>query len=184
MIRNPIVKWSGDSLKGSHLITKKTSMDELKDVFENENFRLQLPESTLVYEVELYQPVPEGTVGGLYFGITKIQPGKVDKEYFMTRGHFHAVPDRAEYYWGIKGEGLLLFMDRNRKVWAEKMYEGSLHYIPGHTAHRTVNTGQELLSFGACWPSDAGHDYGEIAVHGFAARVMEIHGNPVLITLK
>jgi glucose-6-phosphate isomerase len=184
MIKKPITEWIGDSLKGSPIITKKTFIEGLKDVFENEGSRLQLPGKTLVYEVELYQPVPEGTLGGLYFGITKIHPGKVDKEYFMTRGHFHAVSDRAEYYWGIKGEGLLLLMDRDRKVWAEKMYEGSLHYIPGNTFHRSINTGNELLSFGACWPSDAGHDYREIAINGFAVRVIEANGNPELVTLK
>ena len=39
----------------------------------------------LVYEVNEYKK--EGT--DLFFGTTTMQPGKVGKEYFMTRGHFH-----------------------------------------------------------------------------------------------
>lgn len=59
----------------------------------------------LAYEVEVCFPVPEGTTGGLFFGITKLQPGQVGEEYFMTRGHFHAQSDRGEFHWGIRGEG-------------------------------------------------------------------------------
>lgn len=140
-----------------------------------------MAENETVYEVEAYLPVAEGTVGGLFFGVTKLQPGKVGDEYFMTRGHYHARSDRGEFYWGIQGEGYVLLMSRDRSVRTEKMYSGSLHYIPEHTAHRVANTGSELLSFGACWPSDAGHDYDEIAKNGFAARLLNKNGNPQLV---
>ena len=33
----------------------------------------------------------------------------------------------------------------------------------GGVAHRVANTGNSVLSFAACWPSDAGHNYEEIA---------------------
>ena len=77
---------------------------------------------------------------------------------------------------------MLLLMDENKKTWVEKMYPGSLHYIKGHIAHRTINTGKIPLSFGACWPSDAGHNYQEIQDNGFSARIMEIDGKPQLIS--
>ncbi len=99
----------------------------------------------------------------------------------MTKGHFHKKADRAEFYWGIKGEGILLLMDENRKVWSEKMHQGSLHYINGHIAHRTINTGDMELIFGACWPSDAGHNYEEIVENGFSARVKQIGGKIKLV---
>lgn len=126
-------------------------------------------------------PEQEGTPGGLYFGITYLHPGKVGNEYFMTKGHFHANIDRAEFYWGLEGEGLLILMDQLRRVWVERVFPGSLHYIPGGMAHRMANTGNTLFSFAACWPSDAGHNYREIADHGFAARLLEVDGKPQLI---
>ena len=76
---------------------------------------------------------------------------------------------------------LLILMDQLRRVWAERVFPGSLHYIPGGVAHRMANTGNTLFSFAACWPSDAGHNYREIADHGFAARLLEVDGKPQLI---
>ncbi len=61
------------------------------------------------------------------------------------------------------------------------MVPGSLHYIPGHTAHRVVNTGDQILKFGACWPSDAGHNYETITSQGFSARVKEIDNSIELV---
>jgi glucose-6-phosphate isomerase len=61
------------------------------------------------------------------------------------------------------------------------MYPGSLHYIHGYTAHRTANTGNDILSFGACWPSDAGHDYDTISKRGFSKILVQQNGQPALI---
>ncbi len=177
----PPVEFLKDELKGKEIINKSTCIGDLKNIFKDEQQRMLISQDKLVYEVQAYLPVDEGTLGGLFFGITKIHPGKVGNEYFMTRGHFHEISDRAEYYWGIKGQGALILMDRNRKITAEIMQEGSLHYIPAHTAHRVANTGNNTLSFGACWPADAGHNYKEIAANGFSGRLLDIDGLPQLI---
>lgn len=147
----------------------------LAGVFANETARAALDPTRVAYRVQMHAAVPEGTPGGLFFGTSLVQPGQVDGEYFMTRGHFHAVRDRAEYYWCYAGSGLLLFMDEHRKWWSETLTPGSVHYIGGHVAHRLVNTGTEVLAVGACWPSDAGHDYSTIAHQGFSVRVF--HGS-------
>ncbi len=99
----------------------------------------------------------------------------------MTKGHFHRQADRAGYYWCVQGKGMLILMDRNRNTWAEEMYPASLHYIDSNIAHRVAKTGKSTLIFSACWPSDAGHDYEEIAKNGFSARLVEIDNKPVLI---
>lgn len=135
----------------------------------------------MVYTVQAWFPVPEGTPGGLFFGTSTIMHGKVGDEYFMTKGHFHSKSDRAEFYWGIQGKGILILMDRDRNTWAEQVYPGSLHYIGDDIAHRLANTGNENLIVGACWPSDAGYDYKEIAVNGFSARLIDVFGKPVLV---
>ena len=158
-------------------------MKNLKNVFLNEGARAKINSDVLVYEVQAYLPVEEGKSGGLFFGNSTVYPGKVDNEYYMTRGHFHQNIDTAEYYWCVQGEGVLILMDENRKVRAEKMQQGSLHYIPGKIAHRVANTGSNKLVFNACWPSDAGHNYKEIDEKGFSARLLEVKGKPTLVVL-
>lgn len=171
-----------DLLLGDEVIKSNRNLSDLKDLFQDVISYEAMDPGTLLYEVYSYTPFQDdGKTGALNFGITHIYPGKVGQEYFMTKGHFHAQDDRAEYYWGIEGEGVLILMDRKRNVWGEKMFPGSLHYIPGGVAHRVANTGNKVLSFAACWPSDAGHDYEEIAQQGFSTRLMEVNGTPRLI---
>lgn len=146
------------SLTGKAVSLTKRTISDLEGVFEDEAALSEMNPDEVIYEVEIHQPVGE-IEGGLYFGTSYINPGKVGNEYFMTKGHFHAKRDRGEYYWGIAGKGLLLLMDEHRNTWAEIVKKGSLHYIPGYIAHRLINTGQERLVVGACWPADAGHDY-------------------------
>jgi len=169
------------ALEGKEVQYSKRTIGDLKDVFQNEQKRAEMDPNTLVYEVQLYFPVDAGTEGGLFFGNTTIQPGQVGNEYFMTKGHFHQIRNRGEYYWCINGEGMLILMTEDRQCRAEKMKPGSLHYISGHTAHRVANTGNTPLRFGACWPADAGHDYDTIREHGFSARLMNQGGIPTLV---
>ncbi len=182
-IYDPSIKIKPESwhLEGEGVVESTKLLRQLEGVFADVDAFKKLHPDTLVYNVQAHLPVKEGTPGGLFFGTTVIQPGKVGNEYFMTRGHFHATADRAEYYWGVQGEGMLILMDADRNTWAEKMYPGSLHYIPGGVAHRVANTGKTPLIFGASWPSDAGHNYAEIDNNGFSARLLEIDGKPSLI---
>jgi glucose-6-phosphate isomerase len=168
-------------LIGDTIQTTDRTLEQIAKIFEDQEALKSMDLSQKAYEVTIYQPVPEGTEGGLFYGYTTIYPGKVGAEYFMTKGHFHAIMDRSEFYWGIRGEGILLYMDEHRRSWAEIMKPGSLHYIPGRVAHRTINTGNEPLFFGACWPSDAGHDYGTILEKGFSARVKSVDGMPKVV---
>lgn len=160
-------------LSGAEVVEDRRTVGDLRGVFADEAAREALDPATLAYRVQCYFPVPEGQEGGLFFGCTFLQPGLVGDEYFMTKGHFHANRDTAEFYWGIRGEGLLLLMAEDRSIRVERVRPGSLHYVPGRIAHRMVNVGDEELSFGACWPSDAGHDYETIRREGFSARVFQ-----------
>jgi glucose-6-phosphate isomerase len=168
-------------LSGSSVIHQVKTLIELNGLFEDQAAFQSMDGGQIAYEVDVYFPVQNGTEGGLYFGLTHLYPGQVGSEYFMTKGHFHAIENRAEYYWGIEGEGVLLLMDKNRNTHAERMIPGSLHYIPGFTAHRVVNTGNCILRFGACWPSDAGYNYDLIMSEGFSKRVKNIDNVPSLI---
>jgi len=180
-ITPPSLRFWAARLEGEGVDKSRRTVGDLKDIFEDKVALAALPANTVAYEVSSYLPVADGTPGGLYFGISYLHPVMVGDEYMMTKGHFHTNIDRAEFYWGLEGEGVLLLMDEKRDFWAEKVFPGSLHYIPGGVAHRLVNTGDVVLAVGACWPSDAGHDYGSIAKDGFSARVKKIGGIPTLV---
>ena len=171
-------------LSGNKIIETAKTIGCLKDLFENEIARSAMEQSQLAYRVEFYLSDKEGTSGGLFFGTSYLEPGKVGNEYFMTKGHFHAERDTAEFYWCINGKGALLLMDENRNCKAEYLKPGSLHYINKRIAHRVCNIGEETLVFGACWPSNAGHDYDSILTEGFSARLMCINGKPKLVKKK
>jgi glucose-6-phosphate isomerase len=172
------------SLHGDSVINQTRKIKDLSGIFLDEKAFVEMNPEQLVYIVQAWLPVVEGTPGGLFLGATTIFPGKVSNEFFMTNGHFHAKSDRAEFYWGLQGKGMLILMDRDRNTWAENIYPGSLHYIGGDIAHRLANTGSENLIVSACWPSDAGHDYQEILRNGFSARLVEMDGKPVLVESK
>lgn len=166
-------------LSGTNVSGSVRRLRDLRGIYRDETAFLEMDRDRAAYEVEVHDSCGE-VEGGLFFGISHVFPGKVGDEYFMTKGHFHEKRNRGEYYWGIRGTGLLLLMDEARNCKAERVHPGSLHYIGGCIAHRLVNTGNETLSVGACWPADAGHDYGSIAMKGFGVRVVERDGNPVL----
>lgn len=133
----------------------------------------------LVYEVFQYD-VPE-RLGELFTCTTVLYPGRVGDEYFMTKGHFHEVRDRAEVYFGLQGEGYLLLETEDGEVAATRMEAGTVAYVPPQWAHRTVNTGSEPFVFLAVYPGDAGHDYGTIETDGFKQAVVERDGQAVIV---
>jgi glucose-6-phosphate isomerase len=160
--------------------TVKT-LGQLETIFLHEDARLAADPNTVVYRVQAWCPVPEGTEGAQFWGSTVIEPGQVEAEYFMTHGHFHLKRTRTEYYATIAGEGALILMDETRRTWMEPMSPGSLHFIPPNTAHRVANSGKMPLRLVACWPSDAGHDYDAIRRFGFGARLLNVNGKPSLV---
>ncbi len=152
------------------------TLGHLQGIFANEEARLAMDPNTVVYRVQAWCPVPEGTEGGLFWGTTTVEPGQVGFEYFMTHGHFHLKRNSTEYYGTIEGEGALLLMNENRETRMELMSAGSMHFIPPNVAHRVANIGKVPLRLVACWPSDAGHDYQSIDSRGFSARLLNIEG--------
>lgn len=131
------------------------------------------------YRTEVFNP--QSVEGSLQFATSYVYPGTVNGEFFMTKGHFHKIANRAEFYLCLEGEGLLVLMDRNRRWWAERMRPQSLHYIPGETAHRMVNTSSLTLVVQACWNSDAGYDYETIEHNGFSVRFFNLDGEVVVV---
>src|SRR5687767_826825 len=63
-------------------------------------------EDRVIYRVH-HMPVPR-TGSEIQCSTTVLEAGTVGDEYFMTKGHFHAIRDRSEVYIGLAGEGLII----------------------------------------------------------------------------
>lgn len=136
--------------------------------------------SEVVYRVsEIPVPIAEGN---LLSSTTTIEPGTVGGEYHMTKGHFHAKIDRAEIYVTLAGEGRLVMATEDGTHAVEPMRRGTVNYVPGGWAHRSVNVGAEQLVFLAAFPADAGYDYKTIEERGFPVLVVDRDGVPEIVS--
>lgn len=124
----------------------------------------------LVYEVRPIQ-VP-ATNANILSSTTTLYPGQVGREFYMTKGHFHEKRDRSEVYVGLSGSGLLVMATEDGEVAVEPMTQGTVNYVPGGWAHRSVNVGDEPLVFYAAYIADAGQDYATIERDGFPVIVV------------
>lgn len=139
-----------------------------------------LAENPLLYSVT--QVEEHNGEGDLHYGLGILMPGKVGREYFMTKGHLHAWRPAAEVYIGLRGRGMMLLEDeRTGECRAAPLEANSTVYVPGYTAHRTVNVGDEPLVYWGILSSAAGHDYGAVAERNFRLVVVEKDGQPVVM---
>lgn len=148
---------------------KSTMLGSLAGIFADQSAWQAMSAELAVYSVEMLPSAQQE--GELFVGTTHLQPGKVGNEFFMTRGHFHQRREQAEFYFGLRGTGLLLLQHQEGECRLEQVFAGSVHHIPAFTAHRLINTGDEVLSALAVWPTVAGHDYSALQPHGFKLRV-------------
>lgn len=125
----------------------------------------------VVYAVEDYRP--SAARGDLCFGVTHMQPGRIGMEYFMTRGHIHAVANRPETYRGEAGRGVMLMESPDGEVATLEVTPGATVYVPPFWIHRSVNTGTGPFVMTFVYPADSGQDYGIIArSKGMKMRIM------------
>jgi glucose-6-phosphate isomerase len=137
-------------------------------------------DNTLLYTVSSWEGA--SGEGQLHYGLGVLMPGKIGEEYFLTKGHYHSWRPAAEVYIGLRGQGCMLLEDETTgETRMEPLGANQVVYVPGHTAHRTINTGNEPLVYIGVYPSAAGHDYGAIAERNFRMIVLERDGQPVLL---
>ena len=132
---------------------------------------------------EVFEKVIPEEYGHLLLCISKLYPGNVGGECFMTKGHYHTVAGTGEVYLCVKGEGYMVMKTTDGRMAAEKMVRNRMVYVPPFWAHRSVNTGDEPLISFCVYPADAGHNYGDIEKEGFPQRVMK-RGGQVTIETK
>ena len=117
----------------------------------------------------------------LLFGTTVVYPGKVGDEYFMTKGHYHAIEHTAEVYHCLKGKGHILMENRSGEAAGQLVEAGQAVYIPPGWAHRSANTGTDEFVFFYAMPGGAGHDYEAFEGKGFRNLLVERGGEPAVI---
>lgn len=119
---------------------------------------------------------------GMHCGLGVLLPGRVGDEYFMTRGHLHMRREAPELYIGLKGRGMILMQreDGTGSLTADLSGE-CLAYVPGYTAHRTINTGNVPLVYVGIYAADAGHDYEPVRKTNFTDVVVRRGGSPVVV---
>lgn len=157
--------------KASDMLGYYADADALQRLIDDHNDPLHYE----VFEV----PVPE-EYGQLMFCISKLQPGAVGSEFFMTKGHYHTVLETGEIYYCLGGEGYMMMKTPDGQCRAEKMERGRMVYVPPCWAHRSVNTGNDPLISFCVYPGDAGHNYGDIETEGFPKRIYK-QGSEVVI---
>lgn len=124
-------------------------------------------------------PVPE-EYGHLMYCISKLEPGVVGNECFMTKGHFHTVEQTGEIYLCLQGEGYMVMKTSSGEARVERMRPSQMVYVPPYWAHRSVNTGDNPLISFCVYNAEAGHNYGDIKTAGFPTRIYMRDGVPVV----
>lgn len=126
----------------------------------------------VVYEVTDHKPSNKGC--DVITGVTRMSPGDVDGEYFMTRGHIHSIADRPEMYFCLAGKGVMLMESPDGQTRAVEMPVGTVCYVPPYWIHRSVNVGNTDFVTLFCYPADSGQDYDIIArSNGMRLRVVK-----------
>lgn len=156
------VDFSSGVIEGPGIVTARRMLGELGGLFEDQEALAHLDPNTVVYETYGY-PEPASGPPVLLAATTVLYPGRVGREAFMTRGHFHVDPTRGESCFTLRGSGLLLLRDRSGAEQRIPMTSGSLTIIDGRFAHRVANVGDDPLVFLVTWMSDCGHDYAGVS---------------------
>ncbi len=165
--------------------TVKRHLRDLRDCFaDSASYDAALAAGDpLIYSVASVEPA--NGAGDLQYGLGRLMPGCIGNEYFMTKGHLHSWREAGEFYFGLSGEGVMLL--ENEKTGESRMVSLRPHqavYVPGLTAHRTINVGTTPLTYLGVFPAKAGHDYSAMAERNFRCVVVERNGEPVMLERK
>jgi len=126
----------------------------------------------VAYEVTDYKA--SSNPGDIIIGVTRMEPGKIGDEYYMTRGHIHARPNRPEMYYGESGLGVMLLESPDGQVRTIEIGPRTMCYVPPFWIHRSVNVGREPLVMTFSYPADSGQDYDIIAkAGGMRSRIVD-----------
>jgi len=162
-------------------VSTKRKLSQMKGMFsDTAAYEQELKADPLVYE--FYELGAPESSGDLAFGTSTTYPGKVGREYYMTKGHFHTILETAEVYYTLSGDGFMLLENPEGDSSLQTLSPGNALYVPPRYAHRTINTGALPLVTFFVFRGDAGHNYGAIETKGYRKLVLEgPDGKPQMI---
>lgn len=171
--------WEGAKPVPAQVVERRLS--SLAHLFQDQAAAAQqlLSGDPLLYEVDEYDP--GSRPGDMKIALTHLYPGKVGREYYMTKGHFHDPLEDAEVYYTLSGAGKLLLQDHQGHAEWVDMRPGAIVYIPGGKAHRTINTGDRPLVFVGIYPARTGHDYHIKDCSWYRKILVEQDGKPSVV---
>ena len=102
----------------------------------------------------------------LTFGVTYMEPGRICDEYYLTRGHIHAITNRPETYIGQAGSGVMLPESPHGDIRTIEIKPSEICYVPAFWIHRSINVGNDPLVMSFCYPADSGQNYDVIEKSG------------------
>ncbi|MGI9644793.1 MAG: glucose-6-phosphate isomerase family protein [Ilumatobacteraceae bacterium] len=137
--------------------------------------RAAIDADTIVYRVHDLRPTDRA--GDMIVGTSALEPGTIGAEYYMTRGHLHAISDRPEVYHCVHGHGVMLMEDSEGNSDAIDMTPGVVAYVAPGWIHRSVNVGPERFVTVFSYPADAGQDYAVIEKAGGMASLVVTDGD-------
>jgi len=109
-----------------------------------------LKNNNVIYEVFIKKLSP------INLALTVINPGSVDKEYYMTSGHIH-LKKTPEFYILLDGKGILLVQKDKLKI--VNLKKGEIAFIPEGYAHRLINNGKQKLKVLTIYHEDSRPNY-------------------------
>ncbi len=169
MLREPVtsvVDATSGALSGNTGRYEKR-LSDLEGLYENAAAHADLTRqlgNPVVYAVEDFRPGDHA--GDLIYGVTRMSPGRIGREFFLTRGHIHAKADRPEIYFGQKGQGLMQLESPAGETRIVEIGPQTICYVPPYWIHRSINVGDDDLVMVFAYPSDSGQDYGIIEASG------------------
>lgn len=143
-------------------------LQDLEGVYRNQTAFAELVES-LGGEHEVYWVNSQdhgAHEGALTIGTSTLLPGLIGDEFAVTRGHLHAISNRAELYHCLSGHGVMLLETVDGRSEAVELTPGEAVNVPGEWVHRSVNVGDEPFVTLFTYCTDAGQDYGIIGNAG------------------
>jgi len=161
--------------------TTERRLSDMRGMYQDAEATAALIEQGNPVLYHVHAPAIPDEAEHLLFGATVLEPGKVGDEYFMTKGHFHAVEHTAEVYHCLSGRGIILMETRDGQAAEAFLQPGQAVYIPPAWAHRSVNTGDRPFVFFYAMPGGAGHDYASFEAAGFLRIVVERDGQPAIL---
>ena len=91
-------------------------------------------------------------------GLTIVNPGNVNGEYYMTKGHRHENPTKEIYI--LQGGKGKLMVKKGKVTKVIDMVKGKNYILPKNWGHRIINTGDKPLEVMTIYSKKAGRGYG------------------------